>query len=141
MKTMLQLKMNKKAQITVELIIITAVAFILLLYIFNIFNDKIRDANDKKLEFKAREIGDKIANGINSVYFSGDNSKINIVLPNKINNKDYSVNLFPSAHLVEVKWNNFLYTSPIITSNVNNTNIQNKELNLSNLNGRIFIQQ
>lgn len=134
-------KTNKKGQVSVEMIIITIIVFVIFLYVFDIFNNSIRDINDKRLEFKTREIGDDVANGINSVYLSGDGSKLNILLPNRINNKDYSVKIFPNAHLVEVKMQELLYTASIITSDINNTAIQNKELRLSNLNGKIFIQQ
>lgn len=133
--------MNKRGQITVELILISVVALILLLYIFDIFDNRVKDINNKKLEFKAKEVNDKIANGINSAFLNGDGAKVNIKIPNKLNNKDYSVIIFPNAHIVEIKWLDFSYTTPIISSNINNTNIQNKEFNLTNVNGKIFIQQ
>ncbi|MBS3134669.1 hypothetical protein J4214_05555 [Candidatus Woesearchaeota archaeon] len=134
-------KIKKKGQVSVEMIIVTVIVFVIFLYVFGIFNDNIRDINGKRLEFKAKEIGDDVANGINSAYLSGDGSKLNILLPNRINSKDYNVKILPNIHLVEVKMQEFLYTAPIITSDINNTVIQNKELRLSNLNGKIFIQQ
>lgn len=133
--------MNNKGQITVELILISVVALVLLLYIFDIFDNRVKDINNKKLEFKAKEVNDKIASGINSAFLNGDGAKVNIKVPNKLNNKDYSITIFPNVHLVQIKWLDFSYTTSIISSNINNTNIQNKEFNLTNVNGKIFIQQ
>ena len=59
-------KIKKKGQVSVEMIIVTVIVFVIFLYVFGIFNDNIRDINGKRLEFKAKEIGDDVANGINS---------------------------------------------------------------------------
>ena len=133
--------MNRKGQLTIELIIISIVALIMMLFIFDIFDEKIKNLNNKKLEFRAREIADKIAHGINSVHLAGNNAKLIISLPNKINNNDYNITIFPVAHLVEIKWLKYSYTVPIVTANINNTVIKNKSLNLTNVNGKIYIQQ
>ncbi|MAG47607.1 hypothetical protein CL617_03300 [archaeon] len=133
---------NRKAQITVELILISVVALILLLYIFNIFNTEIRELNVKKIEFNAREVGDKFANGINSAFLLGDGAHVNVDLPNKlIKNLNYDITIFPSAHIVKIEWNENFYNVPLITGNINNTNIQDKDINFTNVNGKIFIEQ
>ena len=116
----------KKAQISVDLIIVLSILLIIFMSLFaTIFQRNTQIASYKK-QYYARSLSDKAASEINSVFLAGSGATKTIGLPESMkDNTNYNISIYPNARIVEIRWMHRQetrhYGSPIITSNITGT--------------------
>jgi hypothetical protein len=76
--------MKCRGQVTLEFIVIIAIAFIIFLIIFSFISQERRSANQMVWSQDAQNLANSIADNINSVYLAGNGARINMTLPIKL---------------------------------------------------------
>ncbi len=133
--------MIKKAQISVEFLIIIGVALIMFMFLFKIAADKSQQFAVQSSQLYAKQLTDKVAQNVNSIYLAGNGASKTIILPETMmNNLDYSINFYPDYNLVEINYSNGKYASflfvPEIQTNLTNINYP---ITIENNNGVVLI--
>ena len=135
----------KKAQVTVDFLIIFAIALIMFMLLFNMAIDKSRQFSMQSSQLYARQLADKIGLEINRVFLAGDGPLKSIILPETMhNNIDYSINFYPNNRLVEINYTAYgqraTYSSVLFTTQIH-TNLTNfaGAISVINNNGEIII--
>jgi hypothetical protein len=135
----------RKAQVSVEMIILLSALLILVMGIISTFSS----ASDRSLfnrrTVSAMEFSENLAYGINNVYLAGEGAGAEVVLPTTlIDNTDYSIIIYPELHILEISWK---ARQDIETHQVQLLTAQlggklsgiNGSVSLSNVNGTIMI--
>ena len=136
---------NKKAQISVDFIIVLSVALLVFLVLFNIISNRRDDMNSASTLLAAKEVADKLAIEVNTIHLAGDGAFKTVTLPETLrDNSDYNITIYPKYHVIEVNWNYLgnmkKYSSAIVTGNVNGSiSSINGFVNLTNDNGVIMV--
>jgi hypothetical protein len=136
----------KKSQISVEFVIVIAIALVIFLTLFAIIDRRNDELYSTRTALYARQEADKFASAINTIFLAGDGAQKTIILPETLrDNKDYEINLYPSSHLLEIKWASLEqtkhYDSPLITADITGSleSLSNITLAITNTNGGIVI--
>jgi hypothetical protein len=113
-----------KVQMSIEFIIILAVVLFVFLVIFRISNDRIDEFYSTERFVAAKEIADSVATGINHVFLSGMGSNSSLYIPDKlVSVVDYNITVYSNSRLVEVKWGERIYSSGIMVSVNDGSNV------------------
>ncbi len=135
-----------KAQISTEFIIIVSVALIVFLIIFSIIDKRNDELYSTRTMLYARQEADQWASSINTIFLAGNGAQRRVSLPETLrDDKDYTINIYPSSHLVEITWSslgkNKQYTATLITTNITGSlsELKNTSLRISNSDGGIII--
>lgn len=135
----------KKAQISVDLLIIMSIALIMFMFFFKIASDKTQQFEIQSSQLYAKELTEKVAQEIRSAYLGGDGYVKRVNLPSSLmNNRDYSLNFYPDYFLLEINYSingeDSRYASFIPTARIsgNLSNI-NQPITIMNENGAILI--
>lgn len=95
----------RKAQVSVEMVILLSALLILLMGIISTFSSASDRSFFSKRTVSAREFSERLAYGINNVYLAGEGASTEVVLPETlIDNTNYSIIIYPSQHLLEISW-------------------------------------
>lgn len=127
---------SKKAQVSVEFIIIFILIFFIFLYALYVVNQKSSIIEFTKENISAEKSLEKVGELINQVYFSENylEKKVFLGLNDNYYFEVYNYNLY----LVEKK-SNAKYNFKIFTNNVDFNNTQNNILIIKNVFGNIVI--
>lgn len=135
-----------KAQISTEFVIVVSIALIVFLFIFAIIDKRNDELYSTRTMLYARKEADNLASNINTIFLAGDGAQKTVLLPETLrDDKNYTINIYPSSHLVEITWSslgkNKQYTSPLITADItgNLTSLKSTTLTISNSDGGIII--
>ncbi len=135
-----------KAQISTEFVIIVSIALIVFLILFAIIDKRNDELYSTRTALYARQEADQLASSINTIFLAGKGAQKTISLPETLrDDKDYTIDIYPSNHLVEITWsslgNNKHYTSSLITANITGSlsELKNTTLRISNIDGGIII--
>ncbi|MBW2965950.1 hypothetical protein KY342_02485 [Candidatus Woesearchaeota archaeon] len=138
--------MKSKSQISAEFIIIASVSLVVFLIMFSIIDKRNDELYSERTMLYARMESDKLASSINTIFLAGGGAQKTISLPETLrDDKNYTINIYPTHHLVEIIWNslgkNKQYTSILITADItgNLTSLKNITLIISNSDGGIVI--
>lgn len=144
-------KMYKKNQITVELIIVSALVLAIFLTLFAIIEYRNNEISSSKRYFNAKDTAEEIAWGINEVYISGFNTRKTMYVVNTtFDLEPLNIKILPNSRLVVVEWGTNFYTAPLVTSRIKgnisgdvsyNITLQMGELRISNTMGEINVVQ
>jgi hypothetical protein len=127
----------KKSQTSIEFIMITVAVLLVFLILIGLIFEKERDMDRYEIYLNAKKINDYVAMSVDQVYIAGDGSVKEIYIPPAlIQNTDYTMQFV--ENLMEIKWEDKHYTTPMITSNItgtlkkgyNNISNQNKVINI-----------
>ncbi|MBW2984328.1 hypothetical protein KY361_04390 [Candidatus Woesearchaeota archaeon] len=136
----------RKSQISAEFVIIASAALIVFLIIFSIVDKRNDELYSARTMLYARQEADRLANSINTIFLAGNGAQKTITLPETLrDDRDYTINIYPSSHLVEITWSflgkNKQYASTLTTANITGslTALKNMTLTISNSNGGIII--
>lgn len=95
----------RKAQISVDFLIVLSIALIMFMFLFKTASDRTQQFDIEASRVYAKELNDRLAQQIKSVYYAGDGSVLHVDLPNTLaNDLDYSINFYPNYHLVEINY-------------------------------------
>jgi hypothetical protein len=144
-------KMYRKNQITVELIIVSALVLAIFLTLFAIIEYRNNEISSSKRYFNAKDTAEEIAWGINEVYISGFNTRKTMYVVNTtFDLEPLNIKILPNSRLVVVEWGTNFYTAPLVTSRIKgnisgdvsyNITLQMGELRISNTMGEINVVQ
>ncbi len=123
---------ERKGQVTTELIIMSAVVFILFLFIAVIINQKNTQVIGYKRYLSAKDVGDQAAFTINQVYITGYGASNFFYVPASLSDgTSFNMTIYPSAREVVVEWGQQQYIAPLLTSDIAG--------NLTLLDGRVEV--
>lgn len=108
---------TKKAQISVEFIIIFAVMMAIFLLVFSVVNARNDEFFFSSRSLDAKDVADRVAHAVNQVYLSGPGSNASVQLPDTIvDNLEYSLTAYSQARSIVIEWSGRHYISGIITT-------------------------
>jgi hypothetical protein len=97
---------NKTGQISVDLIIVLAIVFVIFIIILTTVYSRDDSFISQRTKYYASTLCNKIALNVNTVFLSGEGINKTIFIPLKLKDgTNYSVNIYPRLHYVEVLWN------------------------------------
>lgn len=135
----------RKAQVSVEIIILLSALLILLMGIISSFAPASDRSFFSKRGMSAREYSETLAYGINNVYLAGPGSSATISLPKTlIDNTAYNITIYRSQHILEISWKARQdierHQLQLLTADLNgNLTGISGDVGLSNVNGTIMI--
>lgn len=136
----------RKAQISTELILILSIVFIMFLVILGTIDKRTDEYQYNRRLMDAKKYSEKVATTINMVYLSGAGTSATINMPTTlIDNTNYSINIYPKNHMVEISWMSKIdmrqHHNQIVTANITgNLTGLNGNINITNIDGGIFIE-
>lgn len=108
---------TKKAQISVEFIIIFAVMMAIFLLVFSVVNARNDEFFFSSRSLDAKDVADRVAHAVNQVYLSGPGSNASLSLPDTIiDNLEYNLTAHSQARSIVIEWSGRHYISGIITT-------------------------
>lgn len=111
--------MKTKSQISVDFIIVVALMLIIFLAIFRISVSRTGELYGSQQFLNAKTIADTTAFHINSVFLAGHGTVKSLYLPEGLSDgTPYTLTIYPAARIVEIRWGDRNYASPIVTSKV-----------------------
>lgn len=141
----------KKAQISVEMVIISIAVLSMFLSIFYLIDHRNDEIEGIKDYLNAKDEADRLAWNINEVYIAGYGSVRQIYVSNVTRyNTPINLSVFSENRFVRVEWGERFYTSPLVTSRVSgnltgvfleNFSLTQGLVNISNVLGEIKIEQ
>ncbi|MFP4403561.1 MAG: hypothetical protein ACLFPJ_04380 [Candidatus Woesearchaeota archaeon] len=132
----------RKSQANVEFIMILSMLLIFFTIFFSITMNKQNQFNLKNDEFYAKAITEKFALLINSAHLVGDGFSSYIYLPDGLNKiMNYNITIYNESKLIEINYDHKRYNFPILTSNINNKKMVSGRVNITNIQGKIYVNQ
>jgi|GEM_PF-1930296 len=139
-------RMDRKGQISVDLIISIIIAMILFVFILNFAESQYKKTEDTIRVLNAKHIAEKLAREINNQYLAGNGAVKYITLPKTLHGgKIYNIRVFPGAVLVDytvMGERNPSYKT--LTSDIygaqNGLNLNPGRIRISNVNGTIYLE-
>jgi hypothetical protein len=140
----LRFNRTRKAQVSVELIIVLSMLLIILLVIISVSGKRNSMLNSKETEFYAKQVALQFSSEINAIHFAGDGINKTFYLPEDLKDgTQYNISIYPDGHVVDIVWeknDRKSYSASIIAGNFNGTLVDlNGQVNLSNTLGVIQI--
>ena len=136
----------RRAQLSVEMIILLSAVLIILMAMLSSFATGPEKSVFNKRSASAREYSERLAYAINNIYLAGDGAGLSLELPQTlIDGTGYSMNIYPDKHLIDITWlsgANFDHSSiQLLTSSLSGKLSGIKgNLNLTNSGGVIIIE-
>ena len=134
----------KKAQLSIEFMIILSILLIISLTVITVVNSRTSTLESKQREYFAKQVALQFSSEINTVYLAGNGFNKTVALPPTLRDgTEYNISTHPEAHIINIEWTHIdkrHYQVPIITGNINGTlgNLSGN-VNLSNSLGKIQI--
>ncbi|MFA5141591.1 MAG: hypothetical protein WC471_01315 [Candidatus Woesearchaeota archaeon] len=135
----------RKAQISVDFLIVLSIALIMFMFLFKTASDRTQQFDIEASRVYAKELNDRLAQQVKSVYYAGDGSVLHVDLPvTLMNNLDYSINFYPAYYLVEINYTagtiDSRYSAFVPTSLVSGNLVNiHQPITIRNVNGAIVI--
>ncbi len=132
----------RKAQSTVEAMIILAILLIFFTSIFAYSSSIEKDVWRNSESVYARDLCDNVGWSINQIYQAGEGAISFVYLPEKLpGNVDYNLTIYPEQQLIEIRWLTKRYFTILLTSNVTTSiTLEPGRLNITN-DGGIILEQ
>jgi len=130
------MKMARKGQAATDMLLSFAFLLIVFLIVLVIVKQRTDFSVKEQVRLEAKEVADRLAQEINSVYLAGEGMEKNYYLPGSLRGKDsYNLSIYAEHGFVEVMWialgETRVYDAPLITRDVTG--------DLVNLFGRVSI--
>jgi len=111
-----------KAQIAIEFIFLVSVAFIMLLIFLKAVGDQADDLNEKKEFVLVKDLAYKVQYEINMATQVKPGYNRTFFMPEKLNNKDYTITKVGNKITIGLKNSEFTITIPEINGNITKGN-------------------
>ncbi len=111
-----------RAQIAIEFIFLVSVAFIILLIFLKAVGDQADDLNEKKEFVLVKDLAYKIQYEINMATQVKSGYNRTFFIPEKLDNKDYTITKIGNKITIGLKNSEFTITIPEINGNINKSN-------------------
>ena len=108
-----------KAQVALEFIIIFGVFLVALILVTLSAWGNVMNINKSTIDFESVRILNLAANRMNTVYLEGDGFSIGLVIPEKIGNFNYTINIEDNTLWLEI--NELSYSKRLLASNITGT--------------------
>jgi hypothetical protein len=136
---------GRKAQVSIELIIILGLIFVIFLGVLSIAGNRAKDQNRITRMIEVKDIADSFSLDLNQVFLAGDGAEKKVFLPSTLRGSDsYNLTVFPASHLVNIRWNSLgelrHYDAPLISGNISGR-LENLsgEFILTNVYGEVIV--
>lgn len=126
-------KNNLKAQISAEFFIIFVCVMMLLLIFTTIYYSQTLNLFQTGSTLSAKKLAYQVASAINGVYLAGNGASYNLSIPYS----NESITL--SGNSVLVEGGNAKVSAPVLTNNLNATNVAHGAVTIKNNNGLIEV--
>ncbi len=108
---------HRKAQLSIELMIIVAALLIVLILV--LVSVSYRSKSKYEGDYlAAKQLAFEISTTINEVITASTGTSKNILLPNKLAGKSYEAKVYAAQKIVTITWDDNEHAAPIITSEV-----------------------
>lgn len=141
------LKKKKKSQISVDFMIIIAIAIFVFLVMFALVNRRNNDLQSLQTTLYARQLADKVATEINTVFLAGDGTTKTIEIPETLKDEtSYTLKVYPEERIVNIMWTSKgsmrQYSSPVVTGAINGnlTLVFTQQISFTNTNGNVTVE-
>jgi hypothetical protein len=125
-----------KAQVAIEFMIIFGAFLVAItLVVLAIWNNTV-NINRSAVDFEANRILNLVSNRINTAYLEGDGFSINLVVPGKIGQQNYTLEVEDKMLWLTV--NEISYQTRLLTQNITGS-IEKGTNRVENVNGEIVI--
>jgi len=111
-----------RAQIAIEFIFLVSVAFIMLLIFLKAVGDQADDLNEKKEFVLVKDLAYKVQYEINMATQVKSGYNRTFFMPEKLDNKDYTITKTENKITIGLKNSEFTITIPEINGNINKSN-------------------
>ncbi|MBU1204699.1 MAG: hypothetical protein KKA61_02780 [Nanoarchaeota archaeon] len=111
-----------RAQIAIEFIFLVCVAFVMLLIFLKVVGDQADELNEKKEFILVKDLAYKIQYEINMATQVKSGYNRTFFIPEKLDNKDYTITKTENKITVGLKNSEFTITIPEINGNINKSN-------------------
>ena len=133
----------KKAQLSVELILLLIVLLGLFLPAYVLVQERSSQLSQQQILLRAKIIADDLASHINAVYLAGPGTNISLLYPSTLEgNLSYTLQVYPLSRVVLLQWtidgHSHRYTAPLLTSNVTSLPLR-QSINLKNIAGGVSL--
>ncbi len=114
---MISTEFSRKAQVSVEFIIIFAVMMVVFLLVFSVTNARNEEFFFGTRSLDAKLIADRVSYSVNQVFLSGPGSSASLYLPAAIiDNEEYTLSAHSSARSIIIEWSGRHYVSSLLTT-------------------------
>lgn len=138
--------MNRKSQITVEFMIMTAIVLVSFMAVLSAFASRGDEFYSMRTRLYAADEADQLAAAISTSFLAGDTAQTQLSLPSSlVNGENYTIDILPQIRQVQIRWQVFgqqrHYTSTLITSNItgNLSELRDRMITIQNRGGGIII--
>ncbi|MBU4284226.1 MAG: hypothetical protein KJ968_03895 [Nanoarchaeota archaeon] len=111
-----------RAQIAIEFIFLVCVAFVMLLIFLKVVGDQADELNEKKEFILVKDLAYKIQYEINMATQVKSGYNRTFFIPEKLDNKDYTITKTENKITIGLKNSEFTITIPEINGNINKSN-------------------
>lgn len=111
-----------RAQIAIEFIFLVCVAFVMLMLFLTSIRDQAIDLNQRKDFVLLKDLAYKVQYEINIATQVKSGYNRTFFIPEKLNNKDYTINIEKNEIIVSLEKLEFFLNIPEINGNINKTN-------------------
>ena len=125
-----------KAQVALEFIIIFGMFLIALVLVSLAAWNNVMNINKSTIDFEAARILNLAGNRMNTAYLEGDGFSIGLVIPEKIGNFNYTLDI--EGNTLWLAINEFSYSKRLLTSDVTG-NLSKGTNSIKNLGGGLVI--
>ncbi|MFH1750727.1 MAG: hypothetical protein ABH863_03555 [Candidatus Micrarchaeota archaeon] len=134
--------MARKAQFSIDLMMVLAIMLLLFLSLFQYYISKAETGRIIMDKSEAKLISGSLAGRIDAVLLAGNGTNANFILPKTLQNgRDYSIALQPRR--LEILLSDFAVSAPLLTSAVHSgdlNSLKGSEITLQNIRGEIYIE-
>lgn len=110
-----------KAQIGIETMIVMTVLIVLLVFSIISYINRSSEINSMKEYLKAKKLCQILQTSISQISSNSYGSALQLNMPDKIENSNYSVDIYASDRKIIVSWKNFSISCLFTIQNVTNT--------------------
>ncbi|MEM4755617.1 MAG: hypothetical protein QW594_00610 [Candidatus Woesearchaeota archaeon] len=132
-----------KAQVTVELMIITSLVFIIFIGIALVINEKNTQVMEYKRFLSAKDIADKAAFTINDVAIAGFGASNYYYIPSSLaDGTPFTLTIIPKQRVLVISWQDQRYAAALVTANIGGTlTLSEGRMQVTNRVGKLIIEQ
>jgi uncharacterized membrane protein (Fun14 family) len=126
-----------------EFLVVLTFIMLIFLFLFTVISQRRDQLLSINRLLSAKETADSVAWNINEAFIAGYGTKKSIYLPNTLaDNTNFSLKIIPKSRVVEIRWQQTQYLSPIVTSNITgNLTLAQGRLNITNSGGKIILEE
>lgn len=138
--------MNRKSQVSVEFMIVIAIALVMFMFLLDLASRQSQQLGMQSTRIYARQLADNFAQEMDALFIAGNGASKRIDLPDTLqDNTPYSLAVYPEYRVVEINYTSFgtagRYNTMLTTSQIKTSMTYfAKPVTLQNDNGVMIIK-